>query len=68
MDSNRPNGASPTAALTSPTLIQCDRCRSARTEVVMARNRHVAGREGFGVAVPRLPRGVAIRGRTAEGV
>ena len=31
--------------LAIPTAIQCDRCRFARSQVVMARLRHVAGRE-----------------------
>jgi hypothetical protein len=31
--------------LVTPTVIQCDRCRSARSQVVMARVGHVAGRE-----------------------
>ena len=30
--------------LATPTVIQCDRCRSARGQAVMARERHVAGR------------------------
>jgi len=30
--------------LATPTVITCDRCRSARNQVVMARVRHVAGR------------------------
>ncbi len=36
---------SPTATLTTPTVINCNRCRSARGQAVMARLRHVAGRE-----------------------
>ncbi len=39
------NPSSPTAKLATPTVIQCNRCRSARSQVVMARVRHVAGRE-----------------------
>jgi predicted Rossmann-fold nucleotide-binding protein len=31
--------------LATPTLIRCDRCRVARSQAVMARGRHVAGRE-----------------------
>ncbi len=44
MDSNR-NGTSPTAMPATPTMINCNRCRSARSQVLMARVRHVAGRE-----------------------
>jgi hypothetical protein len=44
MDSNR-NGTLPTALLAIPMAIQCNRCRSARSQAVMARVRHVAGRE-----------------------
>ncbi len=39
-----PCRTSPTATLATPTVIRCDRCRSARRQAVMARVRHVADR------------------------
>jgi hypothetical protein len=44
MDSKR-NGTFPTDVLPAPPKIDCNRCRSARSQVLMARVRHVAGRE-----------------------
>jgi hypothetical protein len=51
MDSNR-SGTSPIPMLATPTAIQCDRCRLARGQAVMARVRHIAGREKSEWACP----------------
>jgi hypothetical protein len=51
MDSTS-NRTSPTRTLATPTAIQCDRCRLARSQAVMARVRHVAGREKSEWACP----------------